>query len=169
MQVCLWIITGVFLVGAAGGTYEFMVVRRCRLSLWLVANTCSVLMLLFAIAAIIGSKPAMFALAAVLFIYGVEGLFIFGWRRHPHILVPQFLHVVMASTSVLLFAQAPSPRHAAMWAVGLLAGFGIRSAQRHALRTRTDTAGLAQDPIIGSVFARLTQTSPAKDDSEETT
>jgi hypothetical protein len=157
MRPALLVIQILLAAGAVGGMYEFLVVRRCGWLLWLVANTCSVLILLFLAASWLAITPVAFALAAVMCLYGVEGLLIFGWQAHPAIVIPQILHTAMLTANVLLWTQSQSTPNAIGWSVGLGVGFAVRYLQRRSLRMRHDTDNLARDPVIGHIFARLTR------------
>lgn len=165
MIYALWTIQLFLALCAVGGIYQFLVVRKCSFSLLLVINTCSILILLLLAAALANLRLVQYALAAVISLYGAEGLVLFGWQRHPAIIIPQVTHVGMIAVSIPLLVLADSPAGIA-WLIGLPAGLIVRYVQRRALRMRSDTKQLADDPIVGRVFQRLVRDGRENRDAE---
>jgi len=155
MDIALWTLNTLLAAVALGGMYHFLVVRRCSFSLWLSANTCSLLIMVFLIVSFVGASPLTMAVAAIMFLFGAEGLLIFGWRLHPSIILPQIMHAGMLTVNVLLWIRSHDITDLLSWIAGLGIGFVVRYFQRRSLRLRNDTAALARDPVIGRVFARM--------------
>lgn len=154
-----WILVVFLTLCSLGGMYEFMIVRRCRFRVWLVTNTCSALSLLFLILWLLGARSLSYALAAMLGLYGLEGLLIFGWQYHPTIIIPQFMHATMIALNGILLCTIPGRGAIYGWLLGLAIGFVVRHYQRKALCRWSAIRVLFEDEVIGPIVQRLARSS----------
>jgi hypothetical protein len=126
--------------------------------LWVLANTCSVLILLYLLGYLLQYPVIYVILAVVLVLYGLEGLILFRWQNHPSIIVPQVLHITMITAGVLQILRMSRVMFPYVIA-GVVAGLLIRAVQRRCLNSRNDTQAFLDDPVIGAVFRRITKIS----------
>ena len=155
MTAAFWVLLSLLAVGALGAIHNFIVVRRCRFSLWLLANTCSGLVLLVLAAALLRLTVLTYLLAGVTFLFGAEGLTLFGRKARPAVLVPQAMHLGMILISFLMLHNT-SAALLLTWLLGTGLGIPLRIVLTQLLRMRSDTRPLLADPVIGPVFARIT-------------
>lgn len=155
MPIALRLLEAFLLLAALGSLWQFVFRGRSAFALWLVANPCSPVSILFVAAHAAGAPTVAAFFSALLMLYGGGGLLLFGWRRHWAVLLPQAIHLAMAGAGVLFLAQYREPRCLLAAGIGLLAGPAVVHLQRRALGRRPDAERLARDPVLGAIYGKL--------------
>lgn len=88
-----WIIVVLNLLAALNATYFFLGRLGVGVVAWLMMNSCTPSIALFAAGFLARRRSLMVAASALMFRYGTLGLFVFGWDGYN--IIPQVGHILM--------------------------------------------------------------------------